>query len=68
MSTPTQATDSQPHTEVPIPPNHRRVVTGHDENGKAVLSMDGPLESKVRLDNSTHLEEQMRGRIRTTIA
>ena len=46
-----RATDSQPQGGVP--PNHRRVVTGHDENGKAVLSMDSVMEFKVRHDVST---------------
>jgi len=46
-ATPSEATDPQPQTAVhPLPPNRRRVVTGHDENGKAVLSMDDTLESK----------------------
>jgi len=29
------------------PPDLRRIVTGHNEEGKAVISTDGPMESKV---------------------
>ncbi|KAF8585527.1 hypothetical protein K439DRAFT_1632528 [Ramaria rubella] len=33
-------------------PNPRRVVTGHNEVGKAVLSMDGPLEVQSAADGT----------------